>query len=230
VKRKTWNDLNFWDSSIWRDIQNDLRDIEADVQAKIVPNGYYPEKKNIFKALQLTPLPRVKAVIVGQDPYHNGDATGLAFSCNRPPSGLRPSLKNIFTEYQSDLGFPEPKSGNLSAWAARGVLLLNSILTVTPGAPLSHHNWGWQTLTGEVLRSVAQERPEAVFILWGNEARSTFKDATSGIPEATLNVVSSVHPSPRSADKGFFGSKPFTKTNALLGINKVPPINWRLPS
>ena len=160
----------------------------------------------------------MKVVILGQDPYFTeGDACGLAFSRPGPISKIPPSLKNIFKEYCSDLKY-------LVQWAKEGVLLLNSVLTVEPGKPMSHDHIGWNELTEEILFTVHEVNPRAVFILWGKAASEI---ASPWIGSA--NRVQSSHPSPRSSHAGFFGSRPFTSTNALLESEKVRPVNWRLP-
>jgi uracil-DNA glycosylase len=212
---KTWATLDFWTTDTWRAIRDRLN-----------KEKFYPGRDCVFRALHLTPLHRVKAVILGQDPYHNGLATGLAFSVNRTLENIpdNSSIKNILREYVSDTGFPMPRSGNLIAWASRGVLLLNTILTVEPDRPLSHSNWGWQSLAQEILETVKQHRPKAVFIGWGKEAQDLI-GTLGDVPR-----VFSAHPSGRSANRGFFGSRPFTKANALLTSNKEEIIQWRLPS
>ena len=184
----------------------------------------YPERKNYFSALNLTPLNQVKVVILGQDPYHGpGQAHGLCFSV---PSGIRPppSLKNIFKELKFDLSIEIPKSGNLTPWAQQGVLLLNSVLTVEKEKPGSHQKKGWETLTDKIISVVSEQSPHAVFILWGAYAqkKAEFVDLKKHL------VIKNVHPSPLSSHRGFFGSKPFSTTNDWLKSKNIKPINWSL--
>lgn len=211
---KTWADLEFWSSEEYSKIKKFLE-----------KNPHYPEKENIFKSLRLTPYRKVRVVILGQDPYHDGSATGLAFSSNKPVVECPPSLRNIFSEYCADLKKPMPRTGNLTAWAKRGVLLINSCWTVEPHNAGSHVKLGWIKLTQEILQAVAKQNPDVVFILWGNDAVDT-----ASFVRGAHRVVSS-HPSPLSYLKGkrpFVGSRPFTRCNAILQINKSEPINWTL--
>jgi uracil-DNA glycosylase len=182
----------------------------------------YPKGSEWFCALDLTPLDKVRVVILGQDPYHGeGQAHGLCFSVRH---GVKtpPSLVNIYKELQSDLGLAAPTHGNLEHWAKQGVLLLNSVLTVEAGLAASHQGKGWERFTDAVIREVnAQMRP-IVFILWGNYAqkKAGFVDASRHL------VLRSVHPSPLSAHNGFFGAKPFSKTNEFLKAQCQTEINW----
>ena len=184
----------------------------------------YPDMNNIYNALRTTPIRDVKAVILGQDPYHGeGQAMGLSFSV---PNGipLPPSLVNIYKEYSSDLNLPTPKSGDLTKWAKNGVLLLNASLTVRAGNANSHSKIGWEILTDSIIKKVSSINTGVVFILWGNNARKkkTLIDGTRHF------IIESAHPSPLSAYNGFFGSKPFSKTNDyLISIGKSP-IDWQL--
>lgn len=185
----------------------------------------YPKGKEWFHALDATPLDQVRAVILGQDPYHGEDqAHGLCFSVKpgiRPP----PSLVNIYKELQSDLGFAPPRHGNLEHWASQGVLLLNAVLTVEANRAASHQGKGWEHFTDEVIRQVnALPRP-VVFMLWGAYAqkKAAFVDATRHL------VIRSAHPSPLSAHNGFFGSRPFSRANAFLREHGEAEIDWRLP-
>jgi uracil-DNA glycosylase len=182
----------------------------------------YPKGLEWFRALDLTPLDKVRVVILGQDPYHGeGQAHGLCFSVRH---GVKtpPSLVNIYKELQSDLGLAAPTHGNLEHWAKQGVLLLNSVLTVEAGLAASHQGKGWERFTDAVIREVnAQMRP-IVFILWGNYAqkKAGFVDVSRHL------VLRSAHPSPLSAHNGFFGSKPFSKTNEFLKAQCQTEINW----
>ncbi len=182
----------------------------------------YPKKNEYFKALDLVPLDKVKVVILGQDPYHGpGQAHGLCFSVNEGVS-QPPSLKNIFKELNSDLGIEIPKSGNLERWAQQGVLLLNSVLTVENDKAASHQKQGWEQFTDKIIETVNQECEHVVFILWGAYAqkKAFYVDRKKHL------VLESVHPSPLSSHRGFFGSKPFSKTNTWLKKQGLAPIKW----
>ncbi|WP_026480067.1 uracil-DNA glycosylase [Ahrensia sp. 13_GOM-1096m] len=184
----------------------------------------FPPSELWFKALDMTPLDQVKIVILGQDPYHGpGQAHGLSFSV---PQGVRtpPSLVNIFKELNSDLGIEPASHGNLEAWAQQGVLLLNSVLTVEAHRAGSHQKKGWETFTDAVIRLVNEQSRPIVFILWGAYAQAK----ASFVDESRHLVIRSVHPSPLSAHRGFFGTKPFSKANAFLEKNDVTPIDWAL--
>jgi len=182
-----------------------------------------PIKENRLQAFQLTPFEAVKVVIIGQDPYHNwNQAHGLAFSVEKPP--FPPSLKNIFIELENDLGIPSPTSGNLSSWAKQGVLLLNTVLTVRLHEPLSHQKQGWEQFTLEAVKQLNEKRNHLVFVLWGNHARKM--KAYININKHT--IIESAHPSPLSAHRGFFNSKPFSKINQALKNYQLEPINWNL--
>ncbi len=187
-------------------------------QKKII----YPDKKNYFKALDLVDLKNVKVVILGQDPYHGpGQAHGLCFSVQ---DGIRfpPSLQNIFKELQSDLGITIPKTGNLERWGEQGVLLLNSVLTVEDGKAAAHQKKGWEQFTDKIIEVVNENCDHVVFILWGAYAqkKAAFVDRKKHL------VLESVHPSPLSSHRGFFGSKPFSKTNDWLKSKGLKPIQW----
>jgi uracil-DNA glycosylase len=182
----------------------------------------YPKSDDVFKALHLTPYSKVKVVILGQDPYHGpGQAHGLSFSV---PSGvaLPPSLVNIFKELSSDLGTKPPESGDLSGWAKQGVLLLNAVLTVRARQAASHQNQGWEKFTDAILQSISDKPEHVVFILWGSFARAK----KTLIDEKRHTIIESPHPSPLSAYSGFFGSKPFSRTNQALNAHHQKPINW----
>lgn len=181
----------------------------------------YPEPKNIFKAFDLCPLDKVKVVIIGQDPYHEpGQAHGLCFSV-LPPTPLPPSLVNIYKEIESDLGRKSVTNGDLTYWAEQGVLLLNSTLTVCAHAAASHAGHGWEEFTDSVIRAVAT-RENIVYMLWGSYAQKK-----ASIVDINKNLVlKSVHPSPLSAYRGFFGCKHFSKANEYLIKNGKNPIEW----
>ncbi|MFA5692655.1 MAG: uracil-DNA glycosylase [Acholeplasmataceae bacterium] len=182
-----------------------------------------PKKEDWFKAFKLTPFDKVKVVIIGQDPYHGlNQAHGLAFSTLEEK--LPPSLKNIFKELVSDLQVNYPKNGNLTKWANEGVLLLNTILTVSLSEPLSHKNKGWELFFERIISELNKNDRPLVFILWGNNAIYYEKYLTN----KKHLIHKSSHPSPLSARVSFFGSKPFSKTNNFLIKNNVKPINWDL--
>ena len=181
----------------------------------------YPDSNNVFKALELTDYDSVKVVIIGQDPYHgDGEAQGLSFSV---PNNIQrpPSLRNIFKELKSDLGI-DRNENDLSSWAKQGVLLLNSILTVEKDYPLSHKDMGWEIFTDKVIELINDREKPVVFILWGNYARSKKKLITN----KKHLIIESAHPSPLSASRGFFGSRPFSKTNLFLEENNIESIRW----
>jgi len=186
----------------------------------------YPPNNEIFAALNATPLPSVRVVLLGQDPYHGaGQAHGLSFSVRR---GVRPppSLENIFRELHSDLGVPPPPHGDLSAWASRGVLLLNSSLTVRAGQAGSHRGRGWEVFTDAVISAVSARREGVAFVLWGRHAQ----EKRPLVDERRHLVVASAHPSPYSADRGFFGSRPFSRVNAYLVGRGEGGVEWALSS
>lgn len=195
----------------------------AFVKGEYATATVYPAGAHIFRAFDATPFNQVKVVILGQDPYHGrGQAHGLSFSVQ---DGQRtpPSLVNILKELQADIpGTPAATNGNLDRWAYQGVLLLNATLTVRAGEPASHQKRGWEEFTDAVIRKVSDEHPHVVFILWGAYAGKK----SELIDERKHLVIKSVHPSPFAADKGFFGSKPFSKANAWLVEHRLAPVKW----
>lgn len=188
-------------------------------------HAVYPPDGEEFTALELTPYEQVRVVILGQDPYHGpGQAHGLAFSVRpgvRPP----PSLGNIFKELRDDLGCRIPNNGFLVPWAEQGVLLLNTVLTVREAEPNSHKGRGWEKFTDAIIRRVGHKDDEVVFVLWGAPAGKK----TELIDTARHTIVQSVHPSPLSAKRGFFGSRPFSQINAALKKAGKPEIDWQIP-
>ena len=185
----------------------------------------YPSMYDIFNAFKITPFSKVKAVILGQDPYHEpNQAHGLCFSVKKGTK-LPPSLVNIFKELQSDLGITPPKCGDLTKWAKQGVLLLNTTLTVREGQANSHKDCGWTEFTDEVIKIISSREKPVAFILWGANARSKKQ-----FIDKRHFIVESAHPSPLSCYNGFFGSKPFSKTNAFLEKIGERPIDWNLNS
>jgi uracil-DNA glycosylase len=199
-------------------------ELQAFVMAERRRHTVYPPHDEVFAALHLTPYAETKVVILGQDPYHGPrQAHGLCFSVRRGVA-IPPSLVNIHKELHSDVGVVPPDHGNLEAWAVQGVLLLNTTLTVRAGQAASHHGRGWELFTDEVIRRAAAKDRPVVFILWGSHARK--KKAL--IDTARHVIVESAHPSPLSAHNGFFGSRPFSRTNAALAAAGLDPIDWRL--
>jgi len=185
----------------------------------------YPPHEKRYQAFNRTPQERVKVVILGQDPYHRPhQANGLCFSTEK---GVRlpPSLKNIYSELEADLGFKAPENGDLTFWADQGVLLLNTILTVEEGLPLSHKHLGWQEITRAYLQKILLGRTPVAICLWGKEAEKFFSPLQEHIGEEHF-VLKSNHPSPLSANRGFFGTKPFSRINQFLTLKGISPILW----
>jgi len=186
---------------------------------------YLPAGQNVLRAFTF-PFDDVRVLIVGQDPYPTpGHAVGLSFSVAPDVRPLPRSLANIFTEYTEDLGYPAPATGDLTPWAERGVMLLNRVLTVRPGTPASHRGKGWEAVTECAIRALVARQQPLVAVLWGRDA-STLKPMLDG---ADCVAIESPHPSPLSASRGFFGSRPFSKANELLEKMGADPIDWRLP-
>lgn len=214
----------------WNEVLSDLfqsenyKKIREFLKAEYSTHTIYPSMYDIFNAFKMTPYKSIKAVILGQDPYHEpNQAHGLCFSVKDgcvPP----PSLINIFKEMKSDLGLEPPKNGDLTKWAERGVLLLNTTLTVRRGAANSHSKCGWTAFTDEVIKKISAREKPVVFILWGGNARAK----KPLIDTERHFIVESAHPSPLSCYNGFFGSKPFSKTNRFLESVGEEPIDWNL--
>jgi uracil-DNA glycosylase len=198
--------------------------LQQEIEKEYNTQTVFPQKENIYKAFDLTPLDNVKVVIIGQDPYHGkGQAEGLSFSVQK---GIKhpPSLKNIFKELKADTGNEIPENGSLQKWAEQGVFLLNTTLTVREKSPASHAKIGWQMFTDHVIQYINEQTEHVVFILWGAHAQKK---------ETLINkqkhcVIKSAHPSPFSAHKGFFGSKPFSNANHYLEKHHKKPITWKL--
>jgi uracil-DNA glycosylase len=200
-----------------------FKQITAHIKAEInTGTTIYPPGKFIFNAFNTTPFSKVKVVILGQDPYHNyGQAHGLSFSVAmgvNPP----PSLNNIFKELEQDIGMPRPNHGNLQKWAEQGVLLLNASLTVRANEPMSHAKIGWANFTDGVIKKINDQKDKVVFILWGKFAQ----EKKQFITNTTHLILEAPHPSPMSAERGFFGCKHFSLTNDFLIKNKQTPIDW----
>lgn len=226
--------MDTWSSLLSAEAKHIARKLMTRVDDEIAA-GYiiYPPKNEIFRALGLTPPESVKAVIIGQDPYHGqGQANGLAFSVN-PGVKIPPSLRNIFKELHSDVGCPIPQSGDLTPWAKHGVLLLNTVLTVEKGLPASHSTWGWQAAVLDICRVCLELPQPIVFILWGGHARAFAAGLRISEHDNKFCIYSS-HPSPLGAMKGneavpaFIGSRPFSKTNQLLINAGGQPVEWDL--
>lgn len=214
-----------WDALLADDFQSEnYRTLREFLKEEYRTRTIYPSMYDLFNCFRFTPLDRVKCVILGQDPYHGeGQAMGLSFSV---PEGIPkpPSLVNIFTEMESDVHVPAPRSGDLTKWATEGVLLLNTALTVRAGQANSHRGHGWEAFTDSVIQKISLHCAHVSFILWGSNARSkkTLIDRDKHL------IVESVHPSPLSCYNGFFGSKPFSRTNDFLTANGITPIDWDL--
>ena len=198
-----------------------FEDLWKNVQSEYANTQCFPPRKQIFRALELTSFQDVRVVIIGQDPYHNdGQANGLCFSVSESVSAP-PSLKNIFTELQSDTGIERTRK-DLEDWAKQGVLLLNATLTVKAHSPNSHKDLGWERFTDFVIGQIADKKEHVVFILWGAFAQK--KEEL--IDSSKHLIIKSAHPSPFSVYRGFYGSKPFSKVNAYLSRNNLPEIMW----
>lgn len=198
------------------------KELDSFIKNEYQTSTVYPRKENIFRALSLCPKETVRVVILGQDPYHGeGQATGLAFSVPEHAK-TPPSLQNILKELQNDIGNAQIPSPDLSRWAKQGVLLLNTTLTVRCGEPGSHKNKGWEMMTDSIISDLSKTRDHLVFILWGSDAikKENLIDAKKHL------IITSPHPSPLSAYRGFFGSKPFSKTNTYLRTHKKKEIDW----
>ncbi len=204
-------------------VESTVHQIGARLREEVAEGrGYLPAGTDVLRAFTY-PMDEVKVLIVGQDPYPTpGHPMGLSFSVQ---PGVRPprSLENIFTELVSDLGVDRPTSGDLTPWSRQGVMLLNRVLTVRPGAPASHKGWGWETVTQRAIEALVERRAPLVAILWGRPAQSLTPMLGS------TPILASPHPSPLSASRGFFGSRPFSRANELLVEQGAAPVDWRLP-
>ena len=217
---------NSWKEKLLEEFNKDyMRSLSEFLRSEKLKNKIiFPPGNKIFNAFNLTKFEDVKVVILGQDPYHGyNQAHGLSFSVEegiRPP----PSLKNIFKELESDIGIKQPEHGNLERWCSEGVLLLNSILTVEKSKPASHSNMGWEQFTDKILSILNDLKRNVVFILWGKKAQEKghFLDKNRHL------ILKSAHPSPYSANNGFLGSKPFSRTNHYLNSNNIKEIDWDL--
>lgn len=214
---------NKWDEVLAEEYQKEyFKKIILYINKAYKERPIFPPKNYILRALSLTDYDNVKVVILGQDPYHGvGEANGLAFSVNNGVK-LPPSLKNIYKELKDDLNIEISNKGDLTCWAKEGVLLLNSVLTVEKDRPASHKNLGWQNFTDAIIKKVNDKEEPVVFILWGNFARSK----KSLITNPKHLILESTHPSPFSSNYGFFGSRPFSKTNNFLRKNNIKEIDF----
>ncbi|AXI01060.1 uracil-DNA glycosylase [Sporosarcina sp. PTS2304] len=214
---------NDWDTVLAKEFSKPYyQTLRKFLQSEYATHEIYPQMTNMWTAFELTPYHEVKVVILGQDPYHGpNQAHGLSFSVQ---SNVKtpPSLRNIFKEMADDLHVPIPESGTLTGWAKQGVLLLNTVLTVREGAAASHRGKGWELFTDEVIRKLSVRREPIVFILWGRHAQ----EKAALINRRRHAIIESPHPSPFSASRGFFGSRPFSKTNAYLREWGKQPIDW----
>ena len=216
--------MTTWNEILAEEMQKDYyQELQAFVQKRRAEVRVFPEEKNVFTALELTPFESVKVVILGQDPYHGfGQAHGLSFSVQKG-TPLPPSLKNIYKELQEDIGGEFPTEGDLSHWAKQGVLLLNTVLTVEEGNANSHKGMGWETLTNRLIESLNELKHPVIFILWGKPAQ----DKEKLITNPNHVILKAPHPSPLSAYRGFFGSKPFSRVNDILIQQGQTPICWK---
>ena len=201
--------------------------LEQRLGAAYESGAVYPPAQQLFAAFERTPPTCVRAVILGQDPYHEpGQANGLAFSVSRGVQ-LPPSLQNIYKELEADLGVPAAKSGDLTSWAQQGVFLLNTVLSVRAHAANSHKDFGWQSFTDAVIAALAELPQPVAFVLWGAQAQK--KAALVEKSPYPRLVLQSPHPSPLSASRGFFGSRPFSQINAFLVSYGFSPVDWKIP-
>jgi len=216
---------NKWDELLKEEYNKDyfknlMQFIKEEYKNKVI----YPKQNEVFNAFRYTNYDDVKVVILGQDPYHGpNQAEGLSFSVSNEVL-KPPSLQNIFKELESDLGIPFPEHNSLKPWAREGVLLLNAVLTVEQQKPTSHKEKGWEIFTDEIIKIINKKESPVVFILWGNYARNKKKLITN----QNHYIIESPHPSPFSAYNGFFGSKPFSKTNNFLKKHNIKEINWKI--
>ncbi len=216
---------NIWENKLKGEFEKEyMKNLSEFLNKEKLTKTIYPLGSEIFNAFNLTCFRDVKVIILGQDPYHGfGQAHGLSFSVKhgvKPP----PSLQNIFKELETDIGISKPNHGNLEKWSKQGVFLLNSILTVEKNNPGSHSNKGWEKFTDKVLKELSSLKKNLVYILWGKKAQ----EKGNFINKYDNLIIQSSHPSPYSANNGFFGSKPFSRTNEYLIKYKIDPIKWNL--
>lgn len=214
-----------WLDGLQKEFDSDyFKELTAFLSEESKTTIIYPEHKLIFEAFNQTPFNKVKVVIIGQDPYHGpNQANGMSFSVAKGVK-IPPSLRNIFKELENDLQVLIPNSGDLTKWAKEGVLMLNATLTVRDNTPGSHQNKGWEQFTDAVINLISQKKENVVFILWGKYAQ----DKGAIINNSKHHLIVSAHPSPFAAYRGFFESKPFSKTNNFLQSKNINPVNWSL--
>lgn len=214
---------NDWDDFLQEEFEKPYyAQLRQFLKKEYAESTIYPQMDDIWTAFKLTPYQHVKVVILGQDPYHGpGQAHGLSFSV-KPGVRIPPSLRNIYKELTTDIGCEVPEDGTLTGWAKQGVLMLNTVLTVREGQAHSHKKQGWETFTDEVIRKLSARKESIVFVLWGRPAQ----EKKQLIDLSKHEVVESFHPSPLSASRGFFGSRPYSKTNAILQAWGEVPIDW----
>ena len=213
----------------WRSTLEPCQEKLLELSTVLAKNEFLPSKEHIWRALELTAIESIKVVILGQDPYPGaGNAHGLAFSVLPDVKKIPASLQNIYKELASDVGFTKPSHGNLESWAHQGVFLLNTVLTVEEGAPQSHSKIGWEEITDQIIRSIAAKSEKVIFVLWGKSAQAKKKLLQLYLDKHGHRVLESAHPSPLSAHRGFFDSKPFSAINGLLGEMGKDVINWQI--
>ena len=215
--------MNTWAALLQREIESERHvELQRFVEQERVERTVFPPAKDVYAALELTSFESTKVVVLGQDPYHGtGQAHGLSFSV-RGNTPIPPSLRNIFQELFSDVSIQREQNGDLTRWALQGVLLLNTTLTVREGEPGSHKDRGWEHITDAVISALNGKPTRVVFVLWGAHARNK----KTLITQAHHVVIESAHPSPLSAHRGFFGSKPFSRINSALEEAGISPIDW----
>ncbi|MBX0356286.1 uracil-DNA glycosylase [Halobacillus sp. Nhm2S1] len=217
---------NDWEIRLHDEFTKDyFKELQSVLEREYKDNSIHPAWEDVFAALQYTSYESTKVVILGQDPYHGkNQAHGLSFSV-LPGNRIPPSLRNIYKELEADLGVQPPNHGFLRSWAEQGVLLLNDVLTVREGDANSHRGLGWETFTDAVIQSLNERKKPVVFFLWGKHAqkKGAFIDREKHL------VVTSSHPSPFAAHRGFFGSRPFSQANMFLSGNGMDPVDWSLP-
>lgn len=223
--------LDYLHDPTWKKLLQDefkqpyMQSLEEKLRVDYKTKTIYPTPENIFAAFNITSFENVKVVIIGQDPYHGpNQAHGLCFSV-QPGIKIPPSLVNIYKEIESDLGIKMPTHGYLKSWAENGVLLLNALLTVEDGKPMSHKNYGWEKFTDRVIDIINEKKENVVFMLWGSPAHAKAKN----VDPNKHYVLKSVHPSPLSSYRGYFGCKHFSLCNEFLKSKGITPINWSIP-
>lgn len=228
---KMTNPLNdYLSDPTWRQLLQEefakeyMKSLEIKLKEDYEHKTIYPKPNDLFSAFNLIPFDKIKVVIIGQDPYHGpSQAHGLCFSV-QPGIKIPPSLANIFKELESDLGIKKPSQGNLNSWAENGVLLLNSLLSVEEGKPMSHKNYGWNQFTDRVIEIINEKKENVVFLLWGSPAHAK----ALNVDPIKHHILKSVHPSPLSSYRGFFGCRHFSLCNEYLKSKGIKPINWTL--